>query len=597
MKIITVHGIRRTNRWYENLPTFQEAKDHNLEILYFDYGYFSFWKFVRKKHREKILEKFCSFYSENIKDNKFPPSVVAHSFGTYIVYQAMKKYDVIKFDKIIFCGSILNEKTDFRPMIKNKQFAVLKNDHGSLEWFLKYTRRIIDKDCGKAGKVGFTDIPLDNINFIQNYESYKSHSEYFLPMHMKENWMKFFINGLSKFSYNHELLRPNIIDRIYENIELTAEPFLVNSISFFARIDTDGNYFAKYTKEGVNESNTTIEFLKFTTTADGFHDANIMNFLAYDKDNKKLNALIEKDINHQKVFKIYLNNPVKFKESINIKYYFCWYKTMNLKGDTDHWSIKNIRNINISLNFPRELLLPKILIIKNKNVIDQLIPNKKIERDNTYTYFAKYENLDNNDGAVFYFENSVNDSILQEKKTKNSEFSIRGRKDNYFITKAADNDIKNIYNIEIDIEHGNAASEETLNNRRKMFNDGFLVVKQRKNNKIVGYIETVIWNEKKFEKFEEISNFPLHFNINGSSLYVIFIAVDKGFRRMGIATRLLAEVENIAKRNNVSVIRLVAKDQVLSLYEKMDYKQIEELPNFLKGKVYKSILMEKRIGS
>jgi len=595
MKIITVHGIRRTNRWYEHLPTIKETQEHNIEILYFDYDYFSFRKFLRKKHRELIITKFCDFYNKNITDTANPPSVIAHSFGTYIVYQAMKKYDVIKFNKIIFCGSILSENIDFRPLIRRKQFFALKNDHGTLEWYLKFTKRIIDKDCGQAGKIGFLDIPIDKQQMILNSENYKSHSEYFLPLHMQINWMTFLTNGLMKYSYNPELLKPNIIERIYENINFTQEKFLVNSINFFARIDSDGNYYAKYEKQGVNETNTSIQYLKFTTTADGFHNADVMNFMAYDKENDKLNTTIEKDINHQKVFKIFLNHPANAKEIISVKYYFCWYKTINLNGDTDHWSIKNIRNIFISINFPCELHVPKILVIKDKRVIDQFLPSKTIEKNNTFSYQFRYDNFANNDGIIFYFEGSAPQPLLIEKIYKNNEFSIDGRKDTYSITRATESDIKGIYNIEVDIEHSNAASEETLSNRRKMFNEGFLVVKHKKKNKIVGYIETIIWNEKKFEKFEEISNFPLHFNIKGSSLYVIFIAVDKAYRKKGIATRMLAEIEGVARKYNISNIRLVAKDELVDFYAKVNYSEIKELPNFLKNKEYKSILMEKKI--
>ncbi|MCS4436132.1 GNAT family N-acetyltransferase [Aquiflexum gelatinilyticum] len=595
MKLITVHGIRRKHRWYESIPTFQEFKDNKIEVFYFDYGYFSFMKFLRKSHRDKIITNFCNFYNDKFIDSKYPPSVIAHSFGTYIIYQAMKKYDVIKFDKIIFCGSILNENTDFRPFIKRKQFSKLKNDHGSLEWFLSFTRIIIDKDCGEAGKVGFTDIPLDNKKFVLNSESYKSHSEYFLPMHMKENWIKFLTEDINKFSYNSDLLKSNIIERIYENIDQSQKQVSINSIKYFARIDIEGNYFAKYEKKGVNESDEPVQSLKFTTTADGFHDATVMNFVVYDEQNEKLQTAIEKDMNNIKVFKIFLNSHVLPKESFVLKHYFCWYKTMNLNGDTDHWSIKGIRNVEISLNFPRELLMTKLFFVKEKRVVEQLIPSKKIEKDNTITYYHKYDNSINNDGVIFYFEGSIPQTLFAERGEKKIEFSIRGRKDVFMVTKATENDIKNVYKIEIDIELGNAASELTLNQRRIMFNDGFLVVKHKKTNRIVGYIETVIWNEKKFENFEEISNFPLHFNINGSSMYVIFIAVDNAFRKMGIAKRMLIEIENVAKKYDISRITLVAKDQLFDLYTKSKYSKVKELPNFLKEKNYKSILMSKSL--
>ena len=95
-----------------------------------------------------------------------------------------------------------------------------------------------------------------------------------------------------------------------------------------------------------------------------------------------------------------------------------------------------------------------------------------------------------------------------------------------------------------------------------MFSEGFLVVKKQQ--KVIGYIETIIWNEKPFNTFQEISNFPLHFNINGDTLYIIFIAVISQYRKNGIGKKLVTEIENLAREYKLKRVSLVAKDDLIT---------------------------------
>ncbi len=189
MKVFTVHGIRRKNRWYEEFEQLEGVRKGNIEIYKFDFGYFRIIDFISKRKREEIINKFCTFYSNKMMNSSIRPCVIAHSFGTYVVLMAMKKYDVIKFDKIIFCGSILNSETDFRVFLENGQVKTIINDYGEKEWFVKLTKWIVDEYCGDAGRVGFKDIPPKYKDMILNRKNYKEHSDYFLPLHMQENWL------------------------------------------------------------------------------------------------------------------------------------------------------------------------------------------------------------------------------------------------------------------------------------------------------------------------------------------------------------------------------------------------------------------------
>lgn len=252
MKVITIHGIRRQFRWDEEFAVIPDLKSHNIEVLNFDFGYFTIWQFLWPPSRNKIIDKFCKFYDDNIGNSKNLPCAVAHSFGTYVVFAAMNKYDVIKFDKVIFCGSILNSKLDFRKIFDNNQIQKLFNDHGHLDWFLKFTRIVIGKKCGKAGKSGFLDIPAQYRERFVNRPNYKGHSDYFLTLHMQQNWITYLSETSNTFKFNKGILTNEVIERIYKNIEENKDDFTVNEISFNARIDESGNYFAKYEKKGIN---------------------------------------------------------------------------------------------------------------------------------------------------------------------------------------------------------------------------------------------------------------------------------------------------------------------------------------------------------
>jgi len=82
----------------------------------FRYGYFSVLRFLREGSQRKRVEGFHIWYVQKCAAVFLPneaqrrlnrPSVIAHSFGSYVVGESMLKYRELKFDKIILCGSIL----------------------------------------------------------------------------------------------------------------------------------------------------------------------------------------------------------------------------------------------------------------------------------------------------------------------------------------------------------------------------------------------------------------------------------------------------------------------------------------------------------
>ncbi len=596
--IVTIHGIRtgNTNRWDERFQKLvkEELSHKNYEVKIFDYSYFNMLQFGNRWSRNNAICKFYKFYDENF-DPENPPSVVAHSFGTYILFKTLNKHKHIKFDKIIFCGSILSSKINWRKILELGQFNTLYNHHGWNEWFLIGSKVItLSRFCGHAGKKGFKDIPPKFISRIINEDYNYNHGDYFLKSGMKANWLKYFFNQEQKFDLNKNILRDVVISRIYKNLNEGKNEISIITQNVHVRIDADGNYYTKVIFEAVNNTKSNVNTFRYAVTADGSDKIDNMGFEAFNERLERLSITVLNDSTQFKSVEINFNRSVRPGESIKFRIYNSWTDTINLMGDTDHWIAKSIKYVNVSLNFPCELINPRIFTVKDSKLSKSFELQCRTEQNNTKTYLFNYINNEEADGLVFYFDNTRD--ITKLEKIQKQKFTLKqNRNIDWTISPCKNIDIRNVYNLESKIEGEKAASEATLIERRLMFNDGFLVIKNERSGQIIGYLQSLIWNEKPFSTFNQISNFPLHYNINGSSLYIIFLAVRKKFRRNKLGSLLLEKVEDVAKAYGVNDITLVTKSNLIEFYKKNGYSFEEKLPEFLPNREYESFLMRKKL--
>jgi len=584
-KIFTIHGIRTDNEWpntFKNLV----GNRPNVEVKNFEYGYFTLTQFLSRWHRNRAIKAFERFYSENVLDGELP-SVVCHSFGTFIFFSAIRKYKSIKFDKVILCGSILSTKLNWKQFFDSDQIRILYNDYSALDSIVPLSRLVV-RNCGRSGRVGFKKIPKDLENKIIQRDYNFEHSDYFFPPQMKNYWLKVLLSERKLIKYSQNILRPEVIERIYQNIQY--DPLEFEKVEFWARIDETGNYHARYTRHCKNISSSSVDQYSYNTSADSIEDADDMGFIAYDEAGKILDCHIGNDALQKKTCVIRLNNPVSPQAKFLLTYLFKWKNTITFKrGDTDHFEIKTAKAVYIAVNFRKTLINPRFLIVNDHEVIEEKQVKRKKEQDGTVSYYLDYNNENNYDGIVFYFEGANPEKNLPMTK----EIKILKKVNGVNFFNCSLSDIKQVYRIEAEIEYSNAASENTLIERQAMFGDGFIVAKEK--SRIVGYIETVIWNKFEFEKFDDIRNFPQFYQPTGDTLYVIFIGVDKDYRRRGIGECLLEAVEKVALKYNVNRIQLVAKEGLVTFYGKFGYSVVKELLDFLPDRDYKSTLMEKSI--
>jgi hypothetical protein len=133
MKLISVHGIRTRNPWFRKLEECEELGRAKVDFKHFTYGYLTFAGFLNPLKRKQIINNFITFYGANVQKGE-RPNVVAHSFGTWIVTEAIKTYPSIRFNKVIFFGSILDPGTDLKIYFEGDQVRILRHEVGEKDW-------------------------------------------------------------------------------------------------------------------------------------------------------------------------------------------------------------------------------------------------------------------------------------------------------------------------------------------------------------------------------------------------------------------------------------------------------------------------------
>src|SRR5689334_15731548 len=135
--VISVHGIRTAARWQKSLA--DTLGLYGLRHRAYDFGHFDLVRFLLDSSRQRKINEFYDFYGTlareqglgiELNDYRARPSIIAHSFGTFIVGYAMQKYPDIRFDKVILCGSILPVDFDWSTLFHRDQVNFVRNEYG-----------------------------------------------------------------------------------------------------------------------------------------------------------------------------------------------------------------------------------------------------------------------------------------------------------------------------------------------------------------------------------------------------------------------------------------------------------------------------------
>lgn len=151
-----------------------------------DYGSFSAVKLLCKRARDRKV-KWLRETLEGIPEFQLRKrlSIIAHSFGTYLVGQLLETYPMFKFDKVIFAGSIVDRNYNWDTKLTSRQVNWLRNDYGRLDPWPCVASKMIS-GAGNSGGVGFDG----NYGLMEQIEyAHYKHSNYFHPTHFTDEWV------------------------------------------------------------------------------------------------------------------------------------------------------------------------------------------------------------------------------------------------------------------------------------------------------------------------------------------------------------------------------------------------------------------------
>jgi hypothetical protein len=198
--VLPLHGIRTVAAWQRTLADIAALQGWRCPLAEWNYGVFSLLRFLMPWQRETKVRWFRRTYDALINNRNYnvpkanPPSIVAHSFGSYILGYSLLKYENIKVHKIILCGSILPKAFPWDLLIKRGQVNAVRNEYGADDIWARFVQWFV-AGTGPSGESGF-DCKHPNIE-QQSFLSFH-HSEYFNYGHIHDFWMPFLNKSIEK---------------------------------------------------------------------------------------------------------------------------------------------------------------------------------------------------------------------------------------------------------------------------------------------------------------------------------------------------------------------------------------------------------------
>jgi pimeloyl-ACP methyl ester carboxylesterase len=187
--VILVHGINTRAQWTsEIMPALEEAGVLVEATSYGKYSVLRFllpFKFLRWKAEKRVLvdirEAIRLHRPEKI-------SIIAHSFGTYLVSQIIANNPDLQFHRIIFCGSVLRESFPFGDYMQRFTTPIL-NEVGTRD-FWPAVAESLGWGYGSIGSYG-ANRPGTRTRYHRGF----SHSQFLKKAFAVPFWIPFLTRG------------------------------------------------------------------------------------------------------------------------------------------------------------------------------------------------------------------------------------------------------------------------------------------------------------------------------------------------------------------------------------------------------------------
>lgn len=183
--VVSLHGIRTRGAWQKDLVA--TLSSEGLHCIPLDYGNYAFVSFVRSGSRRAKVDWFRAEFGRLTGDLDQPPDVIAHSFGTLILCEALRIYPEIRCNRLILCGSIVSREYPWAEVIGQGRVQQVLNERGGRDIWVKSVGLVI-RDAGSSGVHGFVESADQHV--LERYFPDWRHSDFFSKLHFK-SWLAY----------------------------------------------------------------------------------------------------------------------------------------------------------------------------------------------------------------------------------------------------------------------------------------------------------------------------------------------------------------------------------------------------------------------
>jgi pimeloyl-ACP methyl ester carboxylesterase len=186
--VVLLHGMNTHAEWQEALaePIRNEPALIPKVIGYGNFNPIKFWipLLFRPGRVKKVLTDLEGIRARHPHAHI---SIVAHSFGTYIVSKILGRASKLRLHRILLCGSIID--TDYNWAAVSQQFTEpVINDIGRRDMWPSRAKSST-WGFGDSGVIGFQNSLVRDRHFL--YE----HSGFLNVKHMQKYWLPYLIDG------------------------------------------------------------------------------------------------------------------------------------------------------------------------------------------------------------------------------------------------------------------------------------------------------------------------------------------------------------------------------------------------------------------
>lgn len=171
--VVTVHGIRTDGAWQKAITP--HLAHEGLIPYHIHFGWFGLVRFLLPWTRNGQVERVRNELRELLVTAGVRRlSVIAHSFGTYIALEALRRENgQLNFDRVVLTGCILPIDYPWHEMVTAKRVMAVRNDRATQDFVVRLAhwascrplRWLTRLNAGNSGAKRFSDNLPEIIDF------------------------------------------------------------------------------------------------------------------------------------------------------------------------------------------------------------------------------------------------------------------------------------------------------------------------------------------------------------------------------------------------------------------------------------------------